>query len=169
MGRKYYCEHKKESSERHKKYRKLNFNTLNEYNERYKKEHAEEIRYTERVYRTRKYQTDMNYKLRVKLRTRLRIAIKTGKKVGSAVNDLGCSIECFRKYIESGFSLGMTWNNYGRGGWHLDHIIPLGKFDLTDREQFLIACHYTNYQPMWETENVKKGDFSVFDFRGGVF
>lgn len=168
-GREYYYTHKKEASERHKKYRKLNFHTLNEYNKCYRKEHTEEIREKQRVYRNRKYQTDINFRLRVKLRTRLGRAIKTGKKVGSAIKDLGCSVECFRKYIESKFSSEMTWSNYGRGGWHLDHIIPLIKFDLTDRAQFLIACHYTNYQPMWESENAKKGDFSVFDFRGGIF
>jgi hypothetical protein len=168
-GRKYYYEHKKEASERHKKYRKVNFHELNEYNRNYKKEHIEKIREQDRVRRNRKYRSDVNYRLRIKLRTRLGNVIGAKKKVGSAIKDLGCSIEWFRKYIESKFSSGMTWDNYGRRGWHLDHIIPLAKFDLTDRKQFLIACHYTNYQPMWETENVKKRDFSVFDFRDGTF
>jgi hypothetical protein len=54
----------------------------------------------------------------------------------------------------------MTWENYGNGfgKWNLDHIIPLTAFDLTNREQYLSAAHYTNYQPMWALENTSKGD-----------
>jgi hypothetical protein len=51
----------------------------------------------------------------------------------------------------------MTWDNYGQFGWHIDHIKPLSVFDLTDREQFLEACRYTNLQPMWWKENLSKG------------
>jgi hypothetical protein len=53
------------------------------------------------------------------------------------------------------FSPGMNWANYG--AWHLDHIVPISSFDLTDREHFVRACHYTNYQPLWSTDNLKKG------------
>lgn len=98
------------------------------------------------------------------LRNRLSSAIKNRNKAGSAVKDLGCSIEEFIKYIEEKFyhepNTGevMSWENRGRYGWHLDHIIPLASFDLTDREQFLKACHYTNYQPLWWWQNLSKGD-----------
>jgi hypothetical protein len=50
----------------------------------------------------------------------------------------------------------MTWENWTTNGWHIDHIRPLASFDLTDRQQFLVACHYTNLQPLWATENRKK-------------
>lgn len=89
------------------------------------------------------------------LRNRLYIAIKRGYKSGSAVQDLGCSIEEFKAHIEKQFHSGMTWANHGM--WHLDHIKPLASFDLSDREQFLQACHYTNYQPLLAFENLQKG------------
>jgi hypothetical protein len=52
----------------------------------------------------------------------------------------------------------MSWDNWGTHGWHIDHIIPLSSFDLTDREQFLKACHYTNLQPLWAADNIRKSD-----------
>ena len=86
------------------------------------------------------------------------MAIKRGYKAGSAVDDLGCSVESFKSYIEGLLQPGMTWANYSPRGWHLDHKVPLASFDLTDREQFLKACHYTNLQPLWAVDNIKKGD-----------
>ena len=99
------------------------------------------------------------YKIRASLRTRLYLAVKGGYKNGSAVRDLGCSIEEFKRYIEVLFSEGMTWENWGRdkGRWHIDHKKPLSAFDLKDRAQFLEAAHYTNLQPLWSEENLSKG------------
>lgn len=104
-----------------------------------------------------RYQTDIQYKLRCRLRTRLWNALDQNFKAGSAVRDLGCSIEELKFYLEGKFKDGMSWSNYGRGGWTIDHEIPLAYFDLTNREQFLKAFHYTNLQPLWEKENTSKG------------
>jgi len=108
-------------------------------------------------YERNKKATDTNYRLSYILRNRLRIAVKSNQKVGSAVKDLGCTIEEFKQYIEKQFEEDMSWENYGLYTWHLDHIKPLVSFDLTDRQQFLQACHYTNYQPLWAHDNLSKG------------
>jgi hypothetical protein len=100
---------------------------------------------------------DINKRLAHNLRNRLKSAIKRGRKAGSAFHDLGCSIEEFKSYIASKFKDGMSWNNYGK--WHLDHIIPLCKFDFSNRKDFLKAAHYTNYQPLWAEENLKKNKY----------
>jgi hypothetical protein len=52
----------------------------------------------------------------------------------------------------------MSWDNWTTDGWHIDHIKPLASFDLTDRQQLLLACHYTNLQPLWAIDNLSKGD-----------
>jgi hypothetical protein len=100
---------------------------------------------------------DINFKISFYLRNRLREAFKHNWKSGSAVKDLGCSIPELKTHLESKFQEGMSWDNYGFYGWHIDHIIPLASFDLSNREEFLKACHYTNLQPMWAKENWTKG------------
>ena len=52
----------------------------------------------------------------------------------------------------------MTWDNYGKGGWDIDHIYPCSKFDLTQEENIYKMCHYTNLQPMWHLDNIRKGN-----------
>lgn len=137
-------------------------------NKNYKTRHAKELQLKLSKYRATKFfkkkraaqikkrrRSDLQFKLSHALRRRLRSAIKRNQKAGSAVKDLGCSIEFLKSYLESRFQCGMTWNNYGK--WHIDHIKPLSKFDLTDEIQFKEAVHYTNLQPLWASDNLKKG------------
>jgi hypothetical protein len=98
---------------------------------------------------------DPIFKLKKRLRTRLNHALFNNWKTGSAVNDLGCSIEELKQYLESQFTFGMSWDNYGK--WHIDHIKPLAMFDLSKRDEFLIACNYKNLKPLWAVENWSKG------------
>jgi hypothetical protein len=102
--------------------------------------------------------TNIQYKLSVRLRNRLYQALQGNYKNGSAVRDLGCSIDELKMHLESKFQYGMNWDNWSFEGWHIDHIKPLASFDLTDRKQLLLACHYTNLQPLWAIDNLSKGD-----------
>lgn len=70
------------------------------------------------------------------------------------VKYLGCSLEFFKNYLESKFKEGMTWNNYGLYGWHIDHIIPLCHAKTED--ELYELSHYTNLQPLWASENLSK-------------
>lgn len=99
---------------------------------------------------------DIFFKLKRNLRIRLNRALKKNWKSGSAVSDLGCSIDDFKKHLELQFQPGMTWENHGE--WHIDHIIPLSSFDLTNNEQLKIACNYENLQPLWARDNIIKSD-----------
>lgn len=53
----------------------------------------------------------------------------------------------------------MEWGNHGIGPdkWHIDHIIPLSAFDLTDKQHAALAFYYLNLQPLWSQENIRKG------------
>ena len=59
-------------------------------------------------------------------------------------------------HLENQFVDGMNWNNYGKNGWHIDHIKPCASFDLTDPKQQKICFHYTNLQPLWAIDNLIK-------------
>ncbi len=108
------------------------------------------------TYLKEKYHSDIQHRLRVTLRNRLNDAIGNGYKSGSAVNDLGCTIPEVKFYLEGMFKAGMSWDNFGE--WHIDHIFPLSLFDLSERDELKRACHYSNLQPLWAVENLKKNN-----------
>lgn len=69
---------------------------------------------------------------------------------------IGCSIEQLLEHLESQFQDGMTWDNYGE--WHIDHIKPCAMFDFTKEEDQRECFHYTNLQPLWAEDNLRKSD-----------
>ena len=105
-----------------------------------------------------RYHTEINYRLRSVIRARLNQAINHNIKSGSAIHNLGCTIDELKTHLESQFQDQMTWDNWGRNGWHIDHIRPLSRFNLTCPEEIKKACHYTNLQPMWASQNCSKNN-----------
>jgi 5-methylcytosine-specific restriction endonuclease McrA len=72
----------------------------------------------------------------------------------------GAPVKEVKAYLEAKFKEGMSWANWGFGPdkWHLDHIIPLSAFDLSIPGEMERAFHYTNLQPLWQPENLAKGN-----------
>jgi hypothetical protein len=178
VSKPYFDSHKEEAIERTREWTLNNKERQEEYNSRedvklrkkeymtqYRKTHKERKRETSRQYEAKRSKEDIEYKILNSLRKRLGSAIRGNQKSGSAIKDLGCSISQFRAHIESLFQPGMTWDNWGLGygKWQLDHKEALCLFDLTDREQFLKANHYTNLQPMWYEDHLIKteSDFKI--------
>jgi len=151
----YFKNNKELVSERTKKYYLENKETIYEQVKKYRENHRDKIN----EYLRNKNKTNIQFHLTNNLRKRLVKAVREEYKSGSAVSDLGCSIPEFKAYIENQFVEGMSWDNWGVYGWHLDHEVPLYLFDLTKREQFLKACHYTNIQPLWAKDNLQKNKF----------
>lgn len=69
---------------------------------------------------------------------------------------LGCKISEFVDYFGSLFTDGMSWDEYMKGGIHIDHKKPCASFDLTKAPQQKLCFHYTNLQPLWALDNLKK-------------
>ena len=176
INEKYYAEHREEIleqkkvyGEQHKEerraynaqYREENKEYLNEQCREYGKAHRKEISEHERE----RLESDIEFRIRKNIRLRANAALKNGEsKAGSFIDDMDCTIRELRGYLEQFFYPDsesgemMTWDNYGKDGWSIDHLVPLAAFDLTDRAQFIFAAHYTNLRPMWDEENRAKSD-----------
>lgn len=107
-------------------------------------------------YSRRRRSYDIDFKIINNIRHGLNKAIARNTKTGHTIELLGCSIEELRSHLERQFKSGMTWDNYPK--WHIDHIIPLSYFDMSDPEQQKRAWHYTNLQPLWAKDNLHKNN-----------
>ena len=98
---------------------------------------------------------DILFALSGRVSSLIRISIKKmGYPKKSKTRDiLGCSYDDFKAYFESKFTDGMSWDN--RGAWHIDHIIPISSAKTED--DVIRLNHYTNLQPLWAIDNLKKG------------
>ena len=94
----------------------------------------------------------------LRVRNRINIGLKVYKKADKNRELLGCSYGKLREHLESQFTEGMTWENMGRGGWHIDHIIPCAFFDLSKPSHQKVCFNWQNLQPLWESDNCAKGD-----------
>ena len=96
--------------------------------------------------------------LRTKVWCVLNRADVKSDKYFKQVDALGCSPAFLKQYLESLFTEGMSWNNYGIGGWWVDHIIPCDYFKPFTPEQQKQCFHYSNLQPLWWRDNIVKGN-----------
>lgn len=152
-------------------YRRLHTEQINNKAAAYRGRHREELRKESRriyhrdveltrskarVWAGNKRKTDPYYRLGQNLRRRLHKILGVRSKSNRCQTFLGCSVQDLRRHLESKFQPGMTWENYGFTGWHVDHIMPLAAFDLTDPMQQAEAFHFTNLQPLWAKDNLRK-------------
>lgn len=106
-------------------------------------------------------EVDVVYIIKRRLRFRLRHIIndlgEKKYKYKSALELLGCEMLFFKRYIEAKFTGGMSWDRITE--IHIDHIKPCDKFDLMDINEQKKCFHYTNLQPLWKLDNLRKGSF----------
>ena len=103
-----------------------------------------------------KWANDELFAIKVRLRNLVRNSFrKSGYNKFEMKTEaiVGINYEEFKQYMESKFQVGMTWDN--RGDWHIDHIIPLSS--AKSEEELIALSHYTNLQPLWAIDNLKKG------------
>lgn len=107
-----------------------------------------------REYRKQRRIDDPLYKLKIYTSNLIRLSIKKMgfKKSYTSEKILGTSYKNFKIHLEKQFKDGMNWDNQGQ--WHLDHIKPIS-LAKTEQEVYELN-HYTNYQPLWAEDNLKK-------------
>ena len=143
------------NKEKYKQYRLNNKEKIKEYQKEYEKKWRLNNKEKIKEYQNNKLKTDPIYKITKYQRNRMRFVLKGKSKCKSTIELLGCSAEECWNHLEQQFKPGMTRDNYGL--WHVDHITPCASFDLNDSEQQKICFHYTNLQPLWAEDNMKKG------------
>jgi hypothetical protein len=97
---------------------------------------------------------DNNFKIIGNLRHRINLALKNNIKYKNIKELLGCSVEFLKKHLESQFTKGMTWDNYGE--WHVDHIKQCCTFDLSKLTQQEKCFNYKNLRPLWAKDNLER-------------
>jgi len=127
------------------------------YSIKYRTENNDKIKTYRQYYQKEKYQTNPLFKLKQNIRHRVYLFLKSKNIVKSnkTFDIVGCSPKLLKEHLEKQFTKGMTWDNHGQYGWHIDHIIPLSSANT--EEEIYKLCHYTNLQPLWAEDNLKKG------------
>lgn len=153
--RQYNEENKEHIRERAKEYVEKNREKMRTYFREYARQ--DHVKETRRKYVERKKAEDPTFKVAHVVRSRILRVLKGARKNDSTFELVGCSPEYLKKYIEWQFDEKMTWDNHGIY-WHIDHIVPLSWFDLSDPEQQKYAFDFTNMQPLAAVDNMVKGN-----------
>ena len=158
-GRQHYHENKERLKEASRLWNERNSEYHVNYGRLYRKDNREKLKKKRNKYNKIRRKNDLNYMLQDRLRGRIREALKAQRadKNNTTYELTGCDRIELREHFESLFTDGMSWDNHSLLGWHIDHIRPCSGFDLTDPEQQKICFHYSNLQPLWAKDNLKKG------------
>jgi hypothetical protein len=138
-------------------YHKEHVQEISQYHQKYAKENKVELRKKRAQRERNRKKKDLTYKFLSNLRCSIERAFKGRNRSIRTIEYLSCRIEEAIGYIESLWKPGMTWNNWSKNGWQLDHIIPIATIrSLDDVEQIRKVFHYTNLQPLWNEEHKMK-------------
>ena len=115
----------------------------------------DKIKEYQKNYKSNRRKTDILFRMSDRVRSRLNGFLKKNhiSKTNGTFEIIGCTPQELKFHLEEKFTDGMSWNNQGE--WHIDHKIPLSSANT--EEELYKLCHFTNLQPMWAIDNIKKG------------
>lgn len=154
---KWAAENREQDLERRRKYNREHKQELAKAGKTCRLKKIEQYRKTAREHVKERRLNDLDFRLAGVLRGRVWSALRGRNKSARTMEMIGCSITQLKEHLEVRFSVGMNWKNYGKFGWHIDHRIPCASFDLSKPEEQRRCFHFTNLQPMWAVENIRKG------------
>jgi hypothetical protein len=123
-----------------------------EYRRKYREKNKAKLLAYERNYR----RTDINRNIGIKLRNRINAVLRYNRKSKSTEELLGCSVSELAVHLQSRFEEGMTWVKFLAGEIHIDHVVPCALFDLSLPDEQAECFHFSNLQPLWATDNLRK-------------
>jgi hypothetical protein len=153
----YHINNIEKIKERQKRYYKNNKTKYILQQQIYRENNREKVNENKRRYQSQRRESDYLFRLTENMRSRVTefMKIKNMTKRNKTFEIVGCAPKELCLYIEVQFTDRMSWDNYGKFGWHVDHIIPLDS--AKTEEELYKLCHYTNLQPLWWNENLSKG------------
>lgn len=90
------------------------------------------------------------------VRTRIYNCLRNKNKTKHSIEYLGCSSNDYLSWMMN-YNEEYNLENYGKK-WHVDHIIPLSKFNLNNEQEQLIAFNWRNTMPLSAVENLSKNN-----------
>lgn len=99
-------------------------------------------------------------RLEASIRAGFKKGLLPGTKAGKTFDILGYTADEIKAHLEKQFQPGMTWETYGKGGWEIDHIIPLAahNYESPNDIDFKKAWAISNLRPLWASDNRRKSD-----------
>lgn len=115
-------------------------------------------RENQRNWEKKKRKTDILFKLSQDIRNLISSTFKRKSVIKPKKTEqlLGCSFREFVDYILAKCPSGTTIEDFGRFGYHIDHIIPISS--ANNEEELIKLSHYTNLQPLWWRDNIIKSN-----------
>ena len=150
-----YKEYRDSKKEETKSYMKDYYKNNLEKRKKYLEKNKEILSLKRNNSEKKRRDSDSLYKLKIYMRNRIGFYLKKTdiRKKNTTFEVVGCSPQQLKIFLEQKFIDGMSWDNQGK--WHIDHIIPLSS--AKTEEELYKLCHFTNLQPMWASDNIKKG------------
>jgi hypothetical protein len=155
--KKYRLVHKQEISDYSKIWYIKNRDKVLVYKKQYRELNRKILSEKAQEYNKKKLAKNSSFRILYHLRRRILKVLKENSKSKSTLELIGCSVDKLKLYLESKFQPGMSWQNYGLYGWHIDHIKPCCQFDLSKPEEQRKCFNYKNLQPLWAKDNLSKG------------
>lgn len=158
--KRYYKKNKNKISNYYSNWQSKNRNHLREYHRQWRIKNLDHLRETKRNYEKTRKSKDPVYKLISNFRTAICTVLKEHNivKYNHYFEALGYTQQDLINHLDSLLNDGMTWENYGK--WHVDHKIPIDAFNFMSMNdpEFKKCWSLENLQPMWEEENISKGN-----------
>lgn len=154
--REYYHKNIEKQRERRSTYRLNNIDIERLQDREYAKNNRDKINARNRHYR----RSNHTFRIARSVGSSIHASIKQGGNGRHWETLVGYTLYDLMRHLESQFTKGMTWENYGRYGWHIDHIRPLADFNFisTDDSDFRVCWSLWNLQPLWAKDNHKKSN-----------
>lgn len=161
-----YNKKREECQTKAKEYKQKNYEVLKEKRKQYLEKNKEYIKERYKRYcqnnKAKILQIAREYRAKNSLNVRLRKNFKSRiveniHKQHSTCDYLGSPIGLVKQWLEFNFNEDINWNNYGEV-WHIDHTLPINRFDLSKDLDVFVCFNWKNLMPLYKDTNIKKHD-----------